>query len=118
MTDKKKVILVVSCVLASYLIFFVLIRTLFYMKLNNPFDNAASLYIREHSDDIVEEYGEINIILRTIEYRKIKSEDYMKVPYNIETDTNYISVYVEFEKEGDEWKAQSYEIIEVEERGK
>ena len=109
---KNKMLLILIIGISAYAVFAVIVITIFNSILNNPIDKISMTYIR-NSSDIQDEYGEIIYIGKNIIYKTKKDEATIKTPYTIETETERVAAYVTLLKCGEEWEADSLEVIEV-----
>lgn len=109
----KIFLLIVAGWFATMLVYGTIVLLLFNRVYNDPMDATARTYIYTECPELSEEYGEINNILRNTKYKKQKSDTTTVAAYTLVTDTNDVVVYVTLEKSGEEWKALSYEVLEV-----
>ena len=92
----------------------VVVISLFNYRLKNTIDidTPTNAYIQTQSD-IQNEYGKILGISPNPSYDTQSEESMIKAPYTIETEKAQLIVYVTLIKSDEEWKAVSFEIIEV-----
>lgn len=110
--QKKKVFLILLIAIVSFLVFAAIVITLFHSVSSNPVDKIAMTYLWNDSN-IESEYGEIVHIGRNIIHKAEKDDTTTKTAYTVETETGRVDVYVTLVKHGEEWRASSWELIEV-----
>ncbi len=109
---KKSVFRILLIALVSFLVFAAIVMTLFHAVSSNPVDKIAMTYIWNDSN-IESEYGKIVHIGRNIVHKAEKDDSTIKTAYTVETETGRVVVYVTLVKRGEEWRASSWELIEV-----
>ena len=109
---RKKILISFIICISIFVVFAVIVVTLFNSVSNNPIDNLSIDYIQNNTD-IQNKYGEIISIGRNILYKTEKDESSIKSPYTIETETGRVIVYVTLMKYDEKWEAISLETIEV-----
>ncbi len=111
MKKSKILVLFIICI-SIFVVFAILVVTLFNSVSKNPIDNLSKSYIYSNTD-IQDKYGEIISIGKNILYETERNETSIKSPYTIETEMGRVIVYVTLMKYDEEWEAISLEIIEV-----
>lgn len=109
---KKKLLTIFIIGIAIYAVFAIVVLTLFNIISKDPIDKISITYLRNDTN-IQSEYGEIISIGRNVLYKTIKEESTIKKTYTVETQSGRIIVYVTVTKYNNEWRASSFEVVEV-----
>ena len=109
---KNKMLSLLIIGILIFVVFALIVITIFNSVSKNPIDNISITYIR-NSTDIQNEYGEIISIGKNILYENINDDSTIKTPYTIETETGRVIAYVTLLKCDEEWTASSLEVVEV-----
>ena len=108
---KKKLFVFLSVFLGGFVLFAAVVCIAFFSIRNNPIDRIAMSYIR-NTPEITNHIGRIIHIGRYIAEKAETSDSYMRVPYRVETNDSEFIIYVVLQKNGYEWNAKNYEIME------
>lgn len=111
---KNRKFKIIATILLIYLFFATVILIGFYSIRNNPTDKIAMPYVW-NDKDFQNQYGEISSVCRYHGYEITKIEKEMKVPYVVETKNYNVYVYVNLQKNDNDWDAVSIDIIDVKE---
>lgn len=111
---KNRKFKIIATILLLYLFFATVILIGFYSIRNNPTDKIAMSYVW-NDKDFQNQYGEISSVCRYHGYEITKIEKEMKVPYVVETKNYNVYVYVNLQKNDNDWDAVSIDIIDVKE---
>lgn len=115
--NKKRILKIFGIIALVYVVFAIVVLTLFHYVSTNPMDKAAMTYLW-NSTDVEDRHGEITHIGRNLLYKTEETETTVKAPYTIEAGSDFVTVYVTLVNNEEEWEAVSYEVIEVKENAK
>ena len=115
MTFSKKLFKVIFIMACIHIVFVTIVFAMFHAIRNDPIDQIAMPYIWA-DEEMQTEYGSVFLVSRNVTRKIKKTENTMDVPYSVETDDKCLTVYVQLEKQEENWTAVSIEIIKVESR--
>ncbi|MCI8332186.1 MAG: hypothetical protein HFE78_05120 [Clostridiales bacterium] len=112
----SKKLLKVACIMGGvYIVFAAVVLIGFHAIRNNPIDQIAMPYICD-DEALQEQYGNIFSVGRNVTRKVNETENTMTVPYIVETDDKRLTVYVELEKQQEDWIAVSLGVVKAESR--